>query len=103
MRTLKYALKDWVATKSLLLVLLVLVSASVKAEEGEKHERKYESWTGTLDAAPSDAKAGVVAVLKVKKDDKEVVLNLWAVGKTADTLKEWAARKAEVKITGNKV
>jgi hypothetical protein len=95
MRSLKYALP---------LVLFVLLAASARAEEGEKHEKKaHESWTGTLDEAPKDAKAGVVAVLKVKKDDKEIVVNLWAEGKNADTLKEWAPKKAEVTVTGHKV
>src|SRR4051812_22595745 len=73
MRSLKYALP---------LVLFVLLAASARAEEGEKHEKKaHETWTGTLDEAPKDAKAGVVAVLKVKKDDKEIAVNLWAEGK----------------------
>ena len=79
------------------LVLFALMAAQVKADD------KVESWTGTLAAAPADAKAGVVATLKVKDGDKEVSVALTAEGDVAKELKEWAAKGAKAKISGTKV
>ncbi len=79
------------------LVLFALMAANVKADD------KVETWTGTLAAAPADAKAGVVATLKVKDGDKEVAVALWAEGDAAKELKEWAAKGAKAKVSGTKV
>jgi hypothetical protein len=88
MKMFKYALP---------LFVFALMAAQVTAED------KVESWTGTLAAAPADAKAGVVATLTVKDGDKDVAVSLWAEGDTAKELKEWAAKGAKAKVTGTKV
>jgi hypothetical protein len=82
------------------LVLFALLAAKVQAAEGEA---KTETWTGTLAEKAKDAKEGVVAGLKVKEGDKEVIVNLWAEGEVAKELKEWAAKGAKAKVTGTKV
>lgn len=87
-------------------LLLTIASVPLRAEEAsktDKREKKQDVWTGTLEEAPKTAKAGVIALLKFTKDDKEIVVNLWASGETAATLKEWAVQKVEVTVTGNKV
>jgi hypothetical protein len=88
MKMFKYALP---------LFVFALMAAQVTAED------KVETWTGTLAAAPADAKAGVVATLTVKDGDKDVAVSLWAEGDTAKELKEWAAKGAKAKVTGTKV
>ena len=83
MKSLKFALP---------LMLALVVSANIKAEDAPKKE---ESWTGKLEEKAKDAKEGVVASLKV--GDKSVAL--WAEGDVAKNLTEWAKKGAEVTVT----
>jgi hypothetical protein len=82
------------------LMLALVVSAYVKAEDAPAPAAKEESWSGVLAAKPADAKEGVVATLKV--GDK--VVTLWATDKkVAEELTAWAAKGAKAKVTGTKV
>ncbi len=87
MKSLKFALP---------LMLALIVSANIKAEDAPKKE---ESWTGTLAEKAKDAKEGVVATLKV--GDKSV--NLWAEGDVAKNLADWAKKGAKVDVHGTAV
>jgi hypothetical protein len=91
MTSLKFALPMFV---------FLIIASQVK---GADADAKAETWTGTLAAAPAGAKDGVVAALKVKDGDKDVVVSLWADGDVAKDLKDWAAKGAKAKITGTKV
>jgi len=89
MKALKYALP---------IVLAILVSGAFAGEEAKEHKDKL---SGTVAAKAADAKEGVVAVLKVKKEDKEVVVNLLASGEVAEKLVK--AIDKVVEVTGTKV
>jgi len=79
-------------TFALPLMLALLVSAFIQAED--KPVNKEQDWTGKLVEKAKDAKE--TASLKV--GDKTVAL--WAEGDVAKNLTDWAAKGAEVKITG---
>ncbi|HYF51353.1 MAG TPA: hypothetical protein VEJ63_18205 [Planctomycetota bacterium] len=74
------------------LMLALVVSAYIQAED--KPAAKEESWTGKLVEKAKDGKE--TAGLKV--GDKTVAL--WAEGDVAKNLTEWAAKGAEVTVTG---
>lgn len=89
MKSLKFAVP---------LVLALLVSASVRAEDKKEDAKKF---VGLVEKAPADAKAGVVALLKV--DDKTTLNLVVAVTDKDLTAQVTKLVGKNVEVTGTEV
>jgi len=75
-------------------------SDSPKTSPSPTDSKSEQSYTGSLTNKGVSSKPGVVAVLKLTRDDKVEWVDVWAIGDPAKKLEDWAAQHAEVTVIG---
>ena len=88
-----------------LMCFATLLAGAISAEDAPKAKvetfsGKEEDFKGTVATKALDAKAGIVAIIKVTKDNQVEWVNLWASGDNAKKLDDLATKRGEVTVTG---